>query len=78
MSSQTSTQQSAAFDEIYARVPAAQVAWLKDFRRTHPYEQLIIEDTEWEYISCGQKGQTLLLLRRTGGRRVNVSVHQRF
>ena len=62
MSSQTSTQQSAAFDEIYARVPAAQVARLKDFRRTHPYEQLIIGDTKWEYISCGQEEQTLLLL----------------
>lgn len=62
MSSQTSRQQSAEFDEIYARVPTAQVGWLKDFRRTHLYKQLIIDDTKWEYLSCGQGGQTLLLL----------------
>lgn len=62
MSSQTSTQQSAAFDEIYAKVPPEQVARLKDFRLTHPYKQLTIGDTKWEYISCGQGEQTLLLL----------------
>ena len=62
MSSQTSTQESAAFDEIYAKVPREQVARLKDFRLTHPYEQVTIGDTKWEYISCGQGEQTLLLL----------------
>lgn len=62
MFSQTSRQQSAAFDEIYARVPTAQVAWLKDFRRTHRYKQLTIDDMKWEYMSCGQEGETLLLL----------------
>jgi pimeloyl-ACP methyl ester carboxylesterase len=66
MSSRTSTQKSAAFDEIYAQVPPEQVARLKDFRRTHPYRRLIIGDTkgktEWEYISCGQGEQALLLL----------------
>lgn len=66
MSLQTSTQKSAAFDEIYAKVPREQVAWLKDFRRTHPYKQLTVGDskgdTKWEYISCGQGEQTLLLL----------------
>ena len=62
MSSQTSTQESAAFDEIYAKVPREQVARLKDFRLTHPYKQLTIGDTKWEYISCGQGEQTLLLL----------------
>lgn len=61
MSSRTSTQ-SAAFDEIYARVPAEQVARLKEFRRTHPYKQLTVGETKWEYISCGQGEQTLLLL----------------
>src|SRR5882724_262236 len=61
MSSQTS-QKSAAFDEIYAKVLPEQVARLKDFRLTHPYKQLTIGDTKWEYISCGQGEQTLLLL----------------
>jgi len=62
MYSQTSTQKSAAFDKIYGKVPTEQVARLKEFRRTHPYKQLIVGDTSWQYISCGQGKQTLLLL----------------
>lgn len=62
MSSQTSIEKGAAFDEIYAKVLPEQVARLKDFRLTHPYKQLTIGDTKWEYISCGQGKQTLLLL----------------
>ncbi|HEY5839028.1 MAG TPA: alpha/beta hydrolase, partial [Pyrinomonadaceae bacterium] len=66
MCSQAPTEESAAFDEIYAQVPPEQVARLKDFRRTHPYKQLTINnpngDTKWEYISCGQGNDTLLLL----------------
>jgi pimeloyl-ACP methyl ester carboxylesterase len=62
MSSQTSTQKSATFDELYAKVPPEQVARLKGFRLTHPYKQLTVGDTKWEYISCGQGEQTLLLL----------------
>ena len=62
MSSQTATQKSAAFDKIYEKVPAEQVARLKEFRLTHPYKQLIVGDTKWEYISCGQGERTLLLL----------------
>src|SRR6266850_4488986 len=62
MYSQASTQKSAAFDKIYGRVPREQVARLKEFRRTHPYRELIVGDTKWEYISCGQGKQTLLLL----------------
>ena len=54
MYSQTSTQKSAAFDEIYGKVPTEQIARLKEFRLTHPYKQLIVGDTKWEYISCGQ------------------------
>jgi pimeloyl-ACP methyl ester carboxylesterase len=60
--SQTSTQKGAAFDETYSKVPKEQVARLKEFRLTHPYKQLIVGDTKWEYISCGQGEQTLLLL----------------
>jgi|SRR5882672_2616734 len=62
MHAQTSTEESAAFDRIYEKVPTEQVARLKAFRRTHPYKQLIVGDTKWEYISCGQGEQTLLLL----------------
>lgn len=66
MPSRASTQESAAFDELYAKVPPEQVARLKDFRRTHPYKQLTISDTKgetrWQYISCGQGNDTLLLL----------------
>jgi hypothetical protein len=47
MYSQTSTQKSAAFDKIYGKVPTEQVARLKEFRRTHPYKQLIVDDTKW-------------------------------
>jgi pimeloyl-ACP methyl ester carboxylesterase len=58
----TSTRESAAFDQIYEKVPLEQVARLKEFRLTHPYKQLIAGDTRWEYISCGRGEQTLLLL----------------
>ncbi|MGH9969878.1 MAG: alpha/beta fold hydrolase [Pyrinomonadaceae bacterium] len=51
-----------AFDEIYRKVPSEQVARLKEFRLNHPYKQLIVGDTKWEYLSCGQGEQTLLLL----------------
>lgn len=61
MHAQTSTQ-SAAFDQIYEKVPPEQVARLKEFRHTHPYKQLIVGNTRWEYISCGQGEQTMLLL----------------
>lgn len=62
MRAQTSTEKSAAFEQIYEKVPPEQVARLKEFRRTHPCKQLIVGDTRWEYISCGRGDQTLLLL----------------
>ncbi|HET9297223.1 MAG TPA: hypothetical protein VFP18_10035, partial [Candidatus Binatia bacterium] len=62
MHSQTSTQKVSGFDEIFARVPAEQVKRLKEFRFTHKYKHLIVDGAEWEYISCGRKEQTLLLL----------------
>jgi len=62
MFSSTSAQGSAAFDELYENVPAEQVARLKEFRRAHPYKQLVVGDTTWEYIACGQENETLLLL----------------
>ena len=62
MYSQTPAQTNAAFDAIYAKVPAEQVERLKEFRRAHLYKRLLFGDTEWEYISCGRGEQTLLLL----------------
>ena len=62
MHPQKSALQSTAFDEIYAKVPADQVAWLKGFRVAHPYKRVTVGDTEWEYISCGRGEQALLLL----------------
>lgn len=62
MSSRTSTHKSTAFAEIYAKVPPEQVARLKKFRLIHPYKQLTIGETKWQYISCGQGEQALLLL----------------
>ena len=62
MYSQTSTQASAAFDGIYRKVPTEQVDRLKKFRLTHPYKQISVGKTKWEYISSGQGEQTLLLL----------------
>jgi pimeloyl-ACP methyl ester carboxylesterase len=62
MRAQTSTQKSTAFDRTYEKVPAQHVARLKEFRLAHPYKQLIVGETRWQYISCGQGEQTLLLL----------------
>lgn len=62
MRAQTSAQKGAAFDRTYEKVPPQQVARLKEFRLTHPYKHLIVGEIKWEYISCGQGEQTLLLL----------------
>lgn len=59
---QTPTQKGASFDEIYAKVPAEQVARLKAFRLAHPYRRLTVGGERWEYISCGRGEQSLLLL----------------
>lgn len=50
------------FDEIYANVPTEQVERLKQFRLSHPNKRLALGNLEWQYISCGQGEQTLLLL----------------
>ncbi|MEK6280222.1 MAG: alpha/beta hydrolase [Acidobacteriota bacterium] len=49
-------------EEIYRKVPPAQVARLKQFRVSHPYKQLSFRDANWEYISCGQNDETVLIL----------------
>jgi pimeloyl-ACP methyl ester carboxylesterase len=57
-----STQGSTTFDQIYANVPREQSERLKQFRLSHPYQHRTINNTAWEYISCGQGQRTLLLL----------------
>lgn len=62
MPSQLATTHNRAVDSLYRRVPSDQVARLKKFRSTHPLQHRTIGDTDWEYISCGQGEQVLLLL----------------
>lgn len=62
MSSPTAAQTDAMFNEIYAKVPAEQVARLKEFRRAHLPRRLTFGGTQWEYIACGRGQHTLLLL----------------
>ena len=53
------------YNKFYKKVPQDQIERLKRFRSTHSYKHLIVDDTNWEYISCGQGKEALLLL--TGG-----------
>jgi pimeloyl-ACP methyl ester carboxylesterase len=62
MHAPSSTRKSVSFNEIYANVPTDQVASLKQFRVTHPHKHLTIDNAQWQYISCGQGEETLLLL----------------
>lgn len=62
MSSPTSAQTDAMFDEIYVKVPAEQVERLKEFRHAHLPKRLTFGGAQWEYIACGRGEQTLLLL----------------
>lgn len=62
MTSSPTSSKSSRFHGLYANVPAEQVDRLKEFRRRHPYKQLVVGETTWEYIACGQGNETLLLL----------------
>jgi pimeloyl-ACP methyl ester carboxylesterase len=62
MHAQTQPTNHAAFDKLYEKVPPDQIDRLRHFRLTHPYKSLIVDDIDWEYISCGQGAQGLLLL----------------
>jgi pimeloyl-ACP methyl ester carboxylesterase len=53
------------YDKFYKKVPQGQIERLKRFRSAHPHKHLIVGDTNWKYISCGQGKEALLLL--TGG-----------
>lgn len=50
------------YDKFYRRVPQEQKDRLKRFRSTHPHKHLRVGDATWEYVSCGQGNDTLLLL----------------
>lgn len=59
--------QDAVIDEIYKRVPEEQKKRLMNFRLSHPYKKITVDGTGWEYISCGQGEEALVLL--SGGLR---------
>jgi pimeloyl-ACP methyl ester carboxylesterase len=50
------------FTTIYKNVPHEQTEKLRRFRSSHPYMTCIVDNTKWEYISCGKGRKTLLLL----------------
>jgi pimeloyl-ACP methyl ester carboxylesterase len=52
----------------YEGVPQEQMERLLKFRSEHPCKHINVTGAEWEYISCGNGTETLLLL--TGGLRV--------
>ena len=51
-----------AFDKIYKKVPQEQRERLRRFRSTHPPKHLDAAGAGWEYISCGQGDEALMLL----------------
>ena len=59
------------YNKFYKKVPHDQIERLKRFRSTHEYKHLIVDDTNWEYISYGQGKEALLLL--TGGTGIGES-----
>ena len=50
------------FDTLYKNVPHEQRERLRTFRSTHPYKFITVDNTTWEYISCGRGKNTLVLL----------------
>jgi pimeloyl-ACP methyl ester carboxylesterase len=50
------------FDTIYIDVPHNQKEQLRQFRSSHPYKTLVVNNITWEYISCGKGRETLVLL----------------
>ncbi|MCP4541122.1 MAG: alpha/beta hydrolase [Chloroflexi bacterium] len=54
--------------EIHAPQLEAQREKLVEFRAKHPCKELAVAGVRWEYIACGQRSETMLLLN--GGLRV--------
>jgi pimeloyl-ACP methyl ester carboxylesterase len=51
-----------AVDRFYRQVGQAPKEQLERFRATHPFKVLAVDDVTWQYISCGQGRQAILLL----------------
>jgi pimeloyl-ACP methyl ester carboxylesterase len=56
------------FNRGYEGVPREQIERLLKFRSQHPYKRIDVAGVVWEYISCGNGMEVLLLL--SGGLRV--------
>ena len=50
------------FNKVYKKVPQDQKERLLKFRSSHPLKNIIHHGYNWEYISCRQGTQTLVLL----------------
>jgi len=50
------------FDRFYRKVPQEPKVQLERFRATHPSKVLAADDLTWQYISCGQGQEAILLL----------------
>ncbi|MHA1462147.1 MAG: alpha/beta fold hydrolase [Candidatus Heimdallarchaeota archaeon] len=58
-------------DKFYIDVPIDQKEPLFQFRRTHQYNSLSVNEIHWDYLKSGENKPNLLLL--TGGTRVGES-----
>lgn len=56
-----------AFEQVYAKAPAEQVASLRSFRTNHPVQTLVMDGLEWEYVVVGKGPQTILFLHGMTG-----------
>ena len=55
------------FDEVYAKADASESASLSAFRVSHPPSLLEVNGVEWEYITMGEGGETVLFLHGMTG-----------
>jgi pimeloyl-ACP methyl ester carboxylesterase len=51
-----------ALDRFYRKVPQELKEQLERFRAARPFKVLAVDDVTWQYISCGQGQQAILLL----------------
>lgn len=55
------------FDEVYAKVPEKVSASLLNFRSSHNFEQIEVDETTWNYIATGKGPEVILLLHGMTG-----------
>ncbi len=58
---------SVPFDEVYAKVDAAEVESLSAFRSAYPPKSIDVNGTSWEYVSMGTGDETILFLHGMTG-----------